>query len=102
MPESFRDKVYALAKQIPPGKVTTYGQLARLVGSPGAARAVGMCMKQNPDNKTIPCHRVVSSDGKLTGYAFGGTVKKEEILRQEGVYFTNGHVDLAKSLWQPE
>jgi methylated-DNA-protein-cysteine methyltransferase-like protein len=98
--KSFTDKVYALAKQIPSGKVATYGQLAKLAGSPKAARAVGMCMKHNPDMNTIPCHRVVASDGKLTGYAYGdGIATKKELLLKEGVSFVNGKVDLRVSRW---
>jgi methylated-DNA-protein-cysteine methyltransferase-like protein len=97
---TFRDKVYTLAKQIPKGKVATYGQLAKLAGSPGAARAVGMCMKTNPDMPTIPCHRVVSSTGQLTGYSAGeGVSTKKQMLMKEGVYFVNNRVDLEKSQW---
>ena|SRR5579884_145116 len=98
---SFREKVYEIAKTIPVGKVVTYGQLAVMAGSPGAARAVGMCMKQNPDNKTIPCHRVVASNGKLTGYAFGGVNTKKQILEKEGVKFLNDRVNLVVSRWNP-
>ncbi len=99
---SFRQKVYKVAKRIPVGKVATYGQLAVLAGSPRAARAVGMCMKQNPDLKIIPCHRVVASDGRLTGYSAGEGVKtKKEKLLQEGVSFREEKVDLVVSQWQP-
>jgi methylated-DNA-protein-cysteine methyltransferase-like protein len=98
---TFTAKVYSIAKQIPKGKVVTYGQLAKLAGSPGAARAVGMCMKHNPDMPTIPCHRVVSSTGALTGYSAGeGVSTKKQMLLQEGVTFINNRVDLAKSLWK--
>lgn len=97
---TFRDKVYAIAKEIPAGKVMTYGQLAELVGNPKAARAVGMCMRTNVDPKIVPCHRVVASDGKLTGYAFGaGVMTKKELLEKEGVLFTGERVDLSVSLW---
>ena len=98
--QSFQQKVYSFAKQIPKGKVVTYGQLAKMAGSPGASRAVGMFMKNNPDSKTILCHRVIAANGKLTGYAFGGTsVKKEKLLR-EGVVFTGDKVNLILSQWQ--
>jgi O-6-methylguanine DNA methyltransferase len=90
-----------LAKRIPKGKVATYGQLAKMAGSPGASRAVGMCMSTNKTPETVPCHRVVASNGKLTGYAFGGIKKKQEILEKEGVKFTGNKVDLAYSLWKP-
>lgn len=100
--QSFRDRVYNAASQIPAGKVATYGQLARMAGSPGAARAVGMCMMHNPDMSVVPCHRVVASDGKLTGYAYGdGIVTKKEKLLAEGVSFTGDRVNLAVSQWMP-
>jgi methylated-DNA-protein-cysteine methyltransferase-like protein len=98
---SFRDKVYTLAKQIPKGKVATYGQLAKLAGSPGAARAVGMCMKTNPQIPVVPCHRVVSSIGELTGYSAGeGVTTKKQMLLKEGVLFIGNRVDLAQSQWE--
>lgn len=97
----FRDKVYSLAKQIPRGKVATYGQLARLAGHPKAARAVGLFMKTNPFAPVVPCHRVVASDGKLTGYSAGEGLKtKKAMLINEGVSFISNRVDLAKSRWQ--
>lgn len=98
---SFRERIYSLAGKIPKGKVATYGQLAKMAGSPGAARAVGVCMKENPDKETIPCHRVVSSSGKLTGYAFGGIGIKKTILQKEGVSFTGDRVNLKLSQWIP-
>jgi O-6-methylguanine DNA methyltransferase len=98
---AFQRKIYLLAQQIPKGKVATYSQLARMAGSPGAARAVGMCMKTNPDMKTIPCHRVVASNGHLTGYAFGkGIATKKQKLLQEGVHFIQNTVDLEASQWK--
>jgi O-6-methylguanine DNA methyltransferase len=101
IPMTFREKVYELARQIPPGKVATYGQLAKLVGKPKAARAVGMFMRTNPDAPRMPCHRVVAADGSLTGYsAEGGVAKKQQMLTTEGVFFRNGKVDLSKSSWQ--
>lgn len=98
---TFRDKIYNLARQIPKGKVATYGQLARLAGSPDAARAVGMCMKQNPDVPRTPCHRVVASNGKLTGYSAGGVTVKKKMLIEEGVSFlyNTDLVDLSVSQW---
>jgi len=97
---TFKDKVYKVAAKIPKGKVATYGQLARLAGSPRAARAVGMCMKENPDKKIVPCHRVVASDGSLTGYNFGkGIPTKKAMLKKEGVVFKGEKVDLKISNW---
>ncbi len=103
MVSAFKEKVYSLAKQIPKGKVATYGQLALLAGSPNASRAVGMCMRTNPDLTTIPCHRVVGSDGKLHGYLGpDGTPKKKAMLLNEGVAFIGDRVDLSQSKWIPD
>ncbi|MBP7967785.1 MGMT family protein [Candidatus Woesebacteria bacterium] len=98
----FKNKVYDLCNQIPKGKVVTYGQLASMAGSPGAARAVGMCMKTNPNAPHTPCHRVVASNGKLTGYSGGnGVSTKKEMLIKEGVSFVGDTVNLAVSGWNP-
>jgi O-6-methylguanine DNA methyltransferase len=101
MTQNFQTRVYEIAKTIPPGKVVTYGQLAEMAGSPKAARAVGMCMRNNKTPETIPCHRVVASNGKLTGYAFGGVNSKKEKLLKEGVVFKDDLVDLNISQWKP-
>jgi methylated-DNA-[protein]-cysteine S-methyltransferase len=80
---TFANKVYALVAKIPKGKTMTYGQVAKVAGKPGAARAVGMFMANNYNPK-IPCHRVVRSDGKVGNYNRGGAVRKAELLREEG------------------
>ena len=99
----FSTRVYAVVSGIPKGKVATYGQVAKLAGNPGAARAVGMCMSHNKDTKKVPCHRVVGSTGKLTGYAYGsGLATKKKMLEKEGVVFKGASVDLAKSGWKPK
>lgn len=101
--KSFRERVYEVTRLIPLGAVATYGQIAQLAGSPRASRAVGMCMKQNPNAPITPCHRVVASDGKLTGYSAGEGIKsKREMLIAEGVAFDGDKVDLKKSLWRSE
>jgi O-6-methylguanine DNA methyltransferase len=97
---TFKETVYKLTKQIPKGKVATYGQLAILAGSPRAARAVGMCMQSNPDAPHTPCHRVVASDGSLHGYSAGdGIPTKKKMLLEEGVSFKGEKVDLLRSQW---
>lgn len=101
MNKNFKDKVYKICRSIPKGKVATYGQLARLAGKPKAARAIGAFMRINPDAPNVPCHRVVASDGKLTGYsATGGIAKKKKMLIGEGVIFKNIKVDLFVSGWK--
>ena len=78
--------VYAALLKIPQGNVVTYGDIARLIGRPGASRAVGRILNRNPNPVQVPCHRVVMSDGTLGGYAFG-KYKKKELLKMEGVRF---------------
>lgn len=98
MDESFKDRVYAILRTVPRGKVVTYGQLARLAGKPRAARAVGMLMAKNPDAPATPCHRVVASDGNLHGYSGeGGVNGKMKMLIAEGVKFRGEKVDLSAS-----
>lgn len=101
MKKTFKDKVYEYTRKIPRGKVATYGQLARLAGVSKAARAVGMCMRTNPDAPHTPCHRVVSANGSLTGYsATGGIAQKRKMLILEGVAMIGECVDLTKSQWK--
>lgn len=98
----FFARVYAIVTQIPKGNVATYGQIAALAGSPKAARAVGMAMRTNPDAPRVPCHRVVASDGSLTGYSGdGGIEKKSKMLIDEGVQFLPGcnKVDITLAKW---
>ena len=100
---NFKEKVYKICCSIPKGKVATYGQIARLSGKPKAARAIGYFMKINPDAPCTPCHRVVSTDGSLTGYSGdGGLTKKRKMLKSEGVYFFGKRVDLTKSQWHKD
>lgn len=99
-PTTFGDRVYDTARKIPKGKVATYGQIAKLAGKPGAARAVGTYMRKNSGPKNCPCHRVVGAGGSLTGYAFGGVSHKRKILIEEGVSFKGAKVNLETSQWK--
>jgi methylated-DNA-[protein]-cysteine S-methyltransferase len=78
----FRARVYREVSRIPAGETLSYGEVARRVGHPGAARAVGTAMATNPFAPIVPCHRVVRSDGSLGGYG-GGLALKEKMLRHE-------------------
>ena len=80
---TFNQKVWALTSRIPAGRVTTYAILARALGTQ-AYRAVGNAMNKNPYAPGVPCHRVVGSDGSLTGFA-AGLEKKRKMLAREGV-----------------
>lgn len=81
--QNFTEQVRDAVRQIPKGKTRTYGEVAAAVGRPGAARAVGTIMKNNYD-PTVPCHRVIRSDGKIGEYNRGGPEKKRALLRAEG------------------
>ena len=84
----FSQKVYQVVKQIPKGEVLTYREVAQLAGRPRAYRAVGTILSKNYD-PTIPCHRVIRSDGKIGNYNRGGRNQKIDILKKEGVCFLN-------------
>lgn len=91
------ERIYDLVAQIPKGKVVTYGQVAKHADV--NPRVVGFAMNGNKDMKRIPCHRVVSMDGSLRGYALGLDMKRQK-LENEGVSFLpNGMINLEKSLY---
>ena len=78
----FQKRVWAELQAIPYGKTLSYGELARRIGNPGAARAVGLANGRNPISILVPCHRVIGANGKLTGYG-GGTPRKAALLELE-------------------
>ena len=82
------EDVYNMLLTIPKGKVSTYGDLAKALGNPAASRHIGRILSKNPNPIKVPCHRVVMSNGKIGGYAFG-TQKKKELLQNEGVIFAD-------------
>ena len=79
----FQQKIWALLQKIPYGQTSTYTELAKMIGQPTACRAVGAANGRNPLPIVIPCHRVIGSSGKLTGYA-GGLEAKQTLLELEG------------------
>jgi methylated-DNA-[protein]-cysteine S-methyltransferase len=80
--------VYDLLAKIPLGKVSTYGDIAKALGHPGASRAIGRIIANNPNPIVIPCHRVVKSSGEIGGFKYGEN-RKKEILEREGVKIEN-------------
>jgi O-6-methylguanine DNA methyltransferase len=80
----FREQVLNIVRKIPKGKTVTYKEVAVKADHPGAARAVGSIMRANYD-PTVPCHRVIKSDGSLGNYNRGGNAEKRRILLKEGV-----------------
>ena len=94
------EKIYKVVSQIPKGKVATYKKVAEIAGIKNP-RVVGFAMHANKDIIKVPCHRVVGSNGKLTGYARGGIKEKRRILEKEGISFDlKGNIDLNKYLFQ--
>jgi O-6-methylguanine DNA methyltransferase len=100
MATSFKHRVLAAVRRIPPGHVATYGDIAELAGSPRAWRAVGTIMRDTRDPAT-PCHRVIAAGGGLGGY--GGNLQlKRELLRAEGLEVGMSRVrNFATARWQP-
>ncbi len=84
---TFQRSVWDALLEIPYGETTSYGEIARRVGKPGAARAVGLANGQNPVAIIVPCHRVIGADGSLTGYG-GGLDRKVTLLQLERDHFT--------------
>jgi methylated-DNA-[protein]-cysteine S-methyltransferase len=83
------EDVYDLLLQIPEGKASSYGDLAKALGNPSASRLIGQILGRNPNPIKVPCHRVVKSDGRLGGYKYGIN-RKRELLEKEGITFSNG------------
>jgi O-6-methylguanine DNA methyltransferase len=83
--KTFAEKVYEVVKKIPKGNTMTYKEVAIKIGNPQAFRAVGTVLSKNFD-KTIPCHRVIKTNGKMGGYNRGGENMKFQILKEEGKF----------------
>lgn len=98
-PSAF-DLIYDVVKQIPRGKVATYGQVAALAGNKRWSRVVGYALHANPEPGIIPCHRVVNRLGEVSkAFAFGGENRQITLLEQEGVKVEGNRVDLKKYRW---
>lgn len=103
MEPSFYQKVYEIVKQIPIGKVTTYGLIANKLGAPQAARMVGYALNSSKNRENIPAHRVVNKKGLLTGKIhFMGTNLMQQLLESEGVIIKDNQIqNLDQYLWLP-
>lgn len=96
---SLKDQVFEIVKKIPKGKVTTHKAIGDKLGTK-AYRAIGQILKNNPNAPTVPCHRVIRSDGSVGGYLGKKTKEKIEILKSEGIKIENGKVvDFKKVPW---
>ena len=103
MDEGFFERAYDVVRQIPRGRVATYGQIAAMMGEPRKARYVGFAMHASPGVAGgVPCHRVVFADGSLApGFAFSGPGAQRAMLEDEGVAFTpSGRVDKRRCRWE--
>lgn len=99
MPNNFSGLVYELVEKVPLGKVTTYGDIARALRLK-TPRQVGWILHRNPSQSKTPCHRVVFSDGRLSGqFAFGGRDAQRHWLESEGVLFNGEKVNMKRSRW---
>jgi methylated-DNA-protein-cysteine methyltransferase related protein len=104
METNFFDRVYAVARQIPYGKVTSYGAIAKALGTGRSARMVGWAMNASHNMDDIPAHRVVNRKGLLTGKMhFDSTNLMQQLLENEGiVVIDNQIIDFEKHFWTPE
>lgn len=98
----FKDRVYAVVCQVPPGRVTSYGDVAALVGSPRAARGVGAALHALPHGTSVPWWRVVNRSGRLTiPPHYGRRALQRALLADEGVTFgPEGGIDLDRCAWE--
>lgn len=101
--ENFFERVYAVAREIPYGRVTSYGAIAKALGTARSARMVGWAMNASHDREDVPAHRVVNRNGLLTGkFHFEGTNLMQQLLESEGIEVVeNQIVDFEKHFWQP-
>ena len=99
---SFPDQVYAVVQRIPPGKVATYGQIARLLGRPRGAREVGWALRDLPDDRDVPWQRVINAQGRVS-FPPGsqGAAEQQAMLEAEGIVFRpDGSIDLKAYGWE--
>jgi methylated-DNA-protein-cysteine methyltransferase-like protein len=104
MEANFFERVYDIARQIPEGKVTSYGAIAKAIGAARSARMVGWAMNACHGRDDIPAHRVVNRIGLLSGkHHFEGTNLMQQLLENEGIKVENNQiVDFEKHFWQPK
>lgn len=101
--DNFFNQVYLVAKCIPYGRVTSYGAIARYLGSAGSARMVGWAMNASHQDEDVPAHRVVNRVGLLTGkHHFSGTHLMQQLLESEGIKVVDNQIqDFQRHFWDP-
>ena len=101
MEKSSFQLIYDVVRQIPRGRVATYGQIAALAGNRHWSRVVGYALHANPDPEGIPCYRVVNRNGEVSrAFAFGGGNRQIELLEADGIPCPGGRVDLSRYQWK--
>lgn len=102
--DNFFERVYAVTKQIPYGRVTSYGAIAKALGTARSARMVGWAMNASHNMEDVPAHRVVNRKGLLTGkFHFDGTDLMQQLLESEGIQvIDNQIINFEKYFWEPE
>ncbi|MDI9311716.1 MAG: MGMT family protein [Limnohabitans sp.] len=102
--QNFFERVYEIARQIPEGRVTSYGAIARALGAGRSARMVGWAMNAAHNLEDVPAHRVVNRNGVLTGkHHFDGTNLMQQLLENEGIQVVDNQiVDFKKYFWEPD
>lgn len=102
--DNFFEKVYDVVRQIPYGKVTSYGAIAKAIGSPQSSRMVGYAMNASHAMDDVPAHRVVNRNGMLTGkHHFEGSNLMQQLLESEGIKVVENKIlDFEKHFWEPE
>jgi methylated-DNA-protein-cysteine methyltransferase-like protein len=102
--DSFFEKVYRVVRLIPFGRVTSYGAIAKYIGTSRSARMVGWAMNASHNDMTVPAHRVVNRFGLLTGkHHFGGSNLMQQLLESEGVEIEKNQIkNLDKYFWDPQ
>ena len=103
-PDSAYQRIYAVVRRVPRGKVATYGQIAKIAGLEGQARQVGYAMAAIPTSSAVPWHRIVNAQGRVSmrSAGAGSTIVQQQLLEREGVAFDAGRrVSLARFRWKP-
>lgn len=99
----FRERVLALVRQVPAGKVATYGQIALLAGAPRAARQVGQVLHRVREDERVPWQRIINSKGGISTYKVGAGELQRALLEAEGITFNaEGNCDLKRYGWEPD
>lgn len=102
--DNFPSRVFAIVARVPPGRVTTYGRIARAIGEPRAARMVGWALHGTHGRSDLPCHRVINRNGELSGrWHWGDPDLMRALLEAEGIEFdAQERVDLQRFGWHPD